>query len=169
MDLELRAKSVLITGASKGIGLACARGFAAEGANVHLAARNTAAMEAAADDIRKKYKVKATIHTVTPGRILTERQMEHMHERAEKQFGDRGRWKEVLDKISETLPFKRTGDPSEVSDLVCYLASARASESCAPPHKNQFMFRLNANIRRIAFDLSVEVKAPPNIVRQQSN
>jgi len=47
MDLELRGKSVLITGASKGIGLACARGFAAEGANVHLAARSAAAMEAA--------------------------------------------------------------------------------------------------------------------------
>jgi NAD(P)-dependent dehydrogenase (short-subunit alcohol dehydrogenase family) len=38
LDLELRRKSVLITGASKGIGLACVRGFAAEGANVHLAA-----------------------------------------------------------------------------------------------------------------------------------
>jgi NAD(P)-dependent dehydrogenase (short-subunit alcohol dehydrogenase family) len=39
MDLELRGKSVLIAGASTGIGLACARGFAAEGANVHLSAR----------------------------------------------------------------------------------------------------------------------------------
>jgi short-subunit dehydrogenase len=67
MDLELRGKSVLITGASKGIGLACARGFAAEGANVHLAARNTAALEAAAADIRKKYKVDATVHTVDLG------------------------------------------------------------------------------------------------------
>jgi len=244
MDLELRGKSVLITGASKGIGLACARGFAAEGANVHLAARSAAAMEAAADDIGKKHNVKVTVHVVdiaapgnaaalgqkcagvdilvnnagaipqgsltqvseekwrkawdlkvfgffnltreiyqrmcergsgvivnvigvageshranyiagatgnasliaftralggesvdhgvrvvgvNPGRILTERQILHMQERAEKQFGDRERWKEVLDKIAETLPFKRTGDPAEVSDLVCYLASARAS------------------------------------------
>ena len=31
MDLELRGKNVLVTGASKGIGLACARAFAAEG------------------------------------------------------------------------------------------------------------------------------------------
>src|SRR5258706_12950204 len=63
MDLELRGKSVLITGASKGIGLACAYGFAAEGAKVHLVARSTAALEAAAKDIRKKYKVEATVHT----------------------------------------------------------------------------------------------------------
>jgi NAD(P)-dependent dehydrogenase (short-subunit alcohol dehydrogenase family) len=32
VDLELRGKKVLITGASKGIGLACVHGFAAEGA-----------------------------------------------------------------------------------------------------------------------------------------
>ena len=244
MDLELCGKSVLIAGASKGLGLACAHGFAAEGANVHLAARNTAALEAAAEAIRRKYKVEATVHTVdlsltgnavalgqqcgnvdvlvnnagaipqgsltqvtderwrkawdlkvfgffnltreiykrmcergsgvivnvigaagenhrasyiagttgnasliaftralggesvdhgvrvvgvNPGRILTERQMEHMYVRAEKELGDRGRWKEILAKVSATLPFKRTGDPSEVSDLVCYLASARAS------------------------------------------
>jgi hypothetical protein len=67
MDLELRGKSVLITGVSKGIGLACAHGFAAEGANVHLAARNTAAMEAAAEEISRKYKVEATVHTVDLG------------------------------------------------------------------------------------------------------
>lgn len=244
MDLELRGKSVLITGASKGLGLACAHGFAAEGANVHLAARDTAALQAAAEEIRKKYKVDATIHTVdlsstenavalgqkcgnvdvlvnnagaipqgsltqvtdekwrkawdlkvfgffnltreiykrmcergsgvivnvigaagenhrasyiagttgnasliaftralggesvdhgvrvvgvNPGRILTERQIDHIQDRAEKQLGERGRWKEILARMSEALPFKRTGNPSEVSDLVCYLASARAS------------------------------------------
>ena len=34
MDLELRGKNVLITGASKGIGYACAAGFAAEGCSL---------------------------------------------------------------------------------------------------------------------------------------
>ncbi len=33
MDLQLAGKSVLVTGGSKGIGLACAEAFAAEGAN----------------------------------------------------------------------------------------------------------------------------------------
>jgi NAD(P)-dependent dehydrogenase (short-subunit alcohol dehydrogenase family) len=40
MDLGLKGKSVLVTGGSKGIGLACARSFAAEGCRVHLAARD---------------------------------------------------------------------------------------------------------------------------------
>ena len=47
MELGLRGTSVLITGASKGIGLACAEVFAIEGCDLHLAARNGAAMEAA--------------------------------------------------------------------------------------------------------------------------
>jgi NAD(P)-dependent dehydrogenase (short-subunit alcohol dehydrogenase family) len=40
MDLELQGTVVLITGGSKGIGLACARSFAAEGARVAIASRH---------------------------------------------------------------------------------------------------------------------------------
>jgi NAD(P)-dependent dehydrogenase (short-subunit alcohol dehydrogenase family) len=40
MDLQLKGKAVLVTGGSKGIGLACAKAFAAEGCRVHLASRN---------------------------------------------------------------------------------------------------------------------------------
>lgn len=48
MDLNLGGRHAIVTGASKGIGLAIAREFAAEGARVTLVARRQQALEAAA-------------------------------------------------------------------------------------------------------------------------
>lgn len=47
MDLQLQDQHVLITGGSKGIGLACARAFLQEGARVSLVSRDRANLEAA--------------------------------------------------------------------------------------------------------------------------
>ena len=47
MDLQLTGKHVLVTGGSRGIGLACAREFLREGARVSLAGRSPAHLEAA--------------------------------------------------------------------------------------------------------------------------
>src|SRR5439155_20610760 len=41
MDLKLRGKAALVTGSSRGIGLATAKAFAAEGCRVMLSARST--------------------------------------------------------------------------------------------------------------------------------
>jgi len=49
--MSLKDKTVLITGASKGIGAAAAREFAAQGANVALVARSAGAIKALADEI----------------------------------------------------------------------------------------------------------------------
>jgi len=47
MDLGLSGKRVLITGGSRGIGFACARGFLGEGADVVIAARDPQRLDAA--------------------------------------------------------------------------------------------------------------------------
>ncbi len=47
MDLELTGKHVLVTGGSRGIGLACARAFLAEGARVSLVGRRREHLDAA--------------------------------------------------------------------------------------------------------------------------
>lgn len=64
MDLNLKGKSVLITGGSKGIGLATAMSFAAEGCRVHIAARNAADLDAAKAKINAAHKVTVTCHAV---------------------------------------------------------------------------------------------------------
>ena len=244
MDLELRGKIVLITGGSKGIGLACAKGFAAEGCRVHIAARSVAALEQARASLVKDYGVEVTCHPydlsvtenvialahecgdldilvncagaiphgridqvdderwrkgwdpkvfgfinltrevyagmkerksgvvvnviglagerhrsgyivgtsgnaaliaftralgaesvdfgvrvvgINPGRVLTDRQIDHHMENAQKQLGDSSRWREIMAPIVEGLPFKRAAHPEECADLVTFLASARAS------------------------------------------
>ena len=52
MDLELAGRSVIVTGASRGIGLAIARGFALEGARVTICARGAETLDAAVAEVR---------------------------------------------------------------------------------------------------------------------
>ncbi|WP_345495474.1 SDR family NAD(P)-dependent oxidoreductase [Nocardia callitridis] len=54
MDLKLSGKRAIVTGASKGIGFAIARGLAAEGVDVVLAARSAEPLEAAARQLAEQ-------------------------------------------------------------------------------------------------------------------
>jgi len=64
MDLGLARVPVLVSGASRGIGLAIAEGFAAEGARVAIAARGSAGLAAAAGRISGAVTIAAdmTVH-----------------------------------------------------------------------------------------------------------
>ena len=62
MKVNLKGKSVLITGASKGIGLAIAEFMAAEGCNLHIAARDEGLLNTAAERLHKEHGVTVSIH-----------------------------------------------------------------------------------------------------------
>jgi NAD(P)-dependent dehydrogenase (short-subunit alcohol dehydrogenase family) len=63
MDLNLHQQHVLITGGSKGIGLACAQAFLQEGAKVSLVSRHTANLDQARQILQTQFAADR-IHTV---------------------------------------------------------------------------------------------------------
>jgi NAD(P)-dependent dehydrogenase (short-subunit alcohol dehydrogenase family) len=62
MNINLKDKSVLITGASKGIGRVIAEVMAAEGCNLHIAARDEALLNELAERLTREHGVKVTVH-----------------------------------------------------------------------------------------------------------
>jgi hypothetical protein len=64
MDLKLRGRRALVTGSSKGIGLAIARTLAGEGCDVQLVARTKSELDKAASDIKSEFSVEAVGHAV---------------------------------------------------------------------------------------------------------
>jgi NAD(P)-dependent dehydrogenase (short-subunit alcohol dehydrogenase family) len=79
MDLGLKDKKVLITGGSKGIGLACAKAFVAEGARVALVSRSRENLEAARKTLQDCYTVAADLTDAAAAAAMVER--------VEKEFG----------------------------------------------------------------------------------
>jgi len=62
MDLNLKNRTVLITGASKGIGKGVALSMAAEGCNLQLVSRTLEDLQDVASEITDKYGVKVVVH-----------------------------------------------------------------------------------------------------------
>jgi short-subunit dehydrogenase len=60
MDMAGKGQTVLVTGASMGIGVDLAECFAKDGYDLILAARSEAALKQVADRLSSKYKIKAT-------------------------------------------------------------------------------------------------------------
>jgi 3-oxoacyl-[acyl-carrier protein] reductase len=62
MELNLRGRTALVTGASKGIGLASAECLASEGANLILVSRTQADLDAARQKIMSRWNVNVQVH-----------------------------------------------------------------------------------------------------------
>lgn len=63
MDMQIKGRRALLTGASSGMGRACAMAIAREGAEVTICARGADRLNATAEAIRRE--TGATVHTVT--------------------------------------------------------------------------------------------------------
>ncbi len=64
MDLGLQGKVALVTGGSKGIGLAIARRLAAEGCVLHLVSRTPADLEAARAELAASHNTQVSVHAI---------------------------------------------------------------------------------------------------------
>jgi NAD(P)-dependent dehydrogenase (short-subunit alcohol dehydrogenase family) len=79
MDLGLKQKNVLITGGSKGIGLACAKAFLAEGARVAITSRSSDNLNSAKRTLGDVYTIAADLTDAAAAGAMVER--------VEKEFG----------------------------------------------------------------------------------
>lgn len=67
MDLRLQGSTVLVTGASRGIGFAIAQGLAREGCHLHMVARTAADLESARAKILAECPVRIECHALDLG------------------------------------------------------------------------------------------------------
>ena len=76
MDLGLKGKRALVTGASKGIGMAVARTLAAEGCHIDIAGRGIGALETAREALHQSTPdVDVRIHSVDLSRLNDQEQL----------------------------------------------------------------------------------------------
>ncbi len=124
MHLQLRDTSVIVTGASRGIGLAIAHGFAAEGANVSICAREPQTLTKASESLRE-YGTK--IHSA-PCDVADPRALENYISAACKALGSLN----VL--VNNPSGFGRTDDEDgwQKSIDVDLMASIRGSWHAVP-------------------------------------
>lgn len=75
MELNLRGKTAIVTGGSKGIGAAIARELANEGCNLHLAARSESELAKLQAELRSQHNVRVEIHPLDLSKSEAVRQL----------------------------------------------------------------------------------------------
>ena len=85
IDTSLEGNTAIVTGASAGIGAATCRAFAAEGANVVLAARSEDKLTELADELETEHDVETL---VVPTNVREEDAVDHLIEETVDAFGE---------------------------------------------------------------------------------
>ncbi|WP_435925273.1 SDR family NAD(P)-dependent oxidoreductase [Paenibacillus sp. DYY-L-2] len=130
MDLGLKHKRALVTGGSKGIGLATARLLAAEGAKVAIVARSEANLELAAREIEDRTGI-------APIWIAADVSIREEAERAVREASDRLGGLDILINnagTSAAKPFAETDTENWTADLDLKLFGAIHCARAALPH-----------------------------------
>ena len=97
-------ETVLITGASSGLGLELARCFAADGSGLILVARNTAALEKLAEELRRKHDIPVQVITADLS----------LKESPQYVFDQAGRAGQTVDVVVNNAGFGLHGDFAEL-------------------------------------------------------
>ncbi len=108
MDINLNKRSAIVTGGSKGLGLAIATRFAASGADVAIAARGREALDAAVKDIKASAKGRVI---GLQGDVGVAADIKRIFEEAENAFGK-------IDIVVNNAGTLRNGAFEEISDEV---------------------------------------------------
>jgi NAD(P)-dependent dehydrogenase (short-subunit alcohol dehydrogenase family) len=118
MELGLKNCSVLITGGSKGIGLACARAFLDEGARVAIVSRDRRNLDIAAEQLGKITLIAADLTRADDAKRMA-RELEAKAKGTTVE--------QVLEQGQARVPLGRYADPKDIASVMLFLASDQAA------------------------------------------
>src|SRR5438046_3109092 len=135
MSLDMSDRNVLVTGASKGIGFACAAAFVGAGARVALVSRSQSNLDAALARLPRGAHAPVAlvaaygpqgvrINGINPGATLTDRVQEALRVESKMTGVPEA---ELRARGEARIPLGRYGMPEEVARVVLFLASDEAS------------------------------------------
>ncbi|MBM9577314.1 SDR family oxidoreductase [Leptospira sp. 201903070] len=145
MELGLKKKRVLITGASRGIGLATARSFLREGANVILVSRSQSPLEKISGDLSTEFLHSKVISISAD--VTNSSELAHVRKTVVKEVGGL----DIL--ISNVGDGRSTADPLPGSDI--FASSWKTNFISAENSVREFLDLLNESCGSILFTSSI--------------